>query len=231
MLGAPVTELTSTGSYPAQYFEKGRIEDHRADAPSPAWYFMYGRLTAELMERAPGQPVNTTQLTYGNLKAAMAHQGRTAVPRGFTGGTMAISGGRFVPYDAELRPMPGYIVPDYFWSYINRGDLFPGGWLHDIGLPMTAPQVAETTKNGERRDIVMQTFERTVLTYDHLNPREWQVERGNIGTDYVAAVGQTAPNPPSQNTPNATTDFVRQFLHHVTADPQATETGWADFLS
>lgn len=135
MLGAPVTELASTGSYPAQYFEKGRIEDHRAEAPSPAWNFMYGRLTAELMDQAPERPANTTHLTYGNLKAATAPQGRTAVLRGFTGGTMAISSGRFVPYDAQLRPVPGYIVPDYFWSYINRADLFPGGWLHDSACP------------------------------------------------------------------------------------------------
>lgn len=96
---------------------------------------------------------------------------------------------------------------------------------------MTAPQVAETTRNGERRDIVMQAFERTVLTYDQLNPRDWQVERGNIGTDHVAALGQTAPNPPSQNTPDVATSFVRQFLHYVSADPQAAETSWADFLS
>ena len=44
-----------------------------------------------------------------------------------------VAGGTFVPYNAALRPAPGYIVPPTFWRYINRADLFPGAWLHDIG--------------------------------------------------------------------------------------------------
>jgi hypothetical protein len=66
---------------------------------------------------------------------------------------------------------------------MNRTDLFPGGWLHDIGLPMTDAFQATAIKNGERRTISVQAFERTVLTFDPLNPPTWQVERGNIGAD------------------------------------------------
>ena len=32
---------------------------------------------------------------------------------------------------------------------------------------------------------MFEPFERSVLTYDPLNPVEWQVERGNIGSDMV----------------------------------------------
>src|SRR4051794_30562769 len=48
VLGHPLTGLVQIGGYPAQYFEKGRIEDHRAETSNPDWAFMYGRLTIEL---------------------------------------------------------------------------------------------------------------------------------------------------------------------------------------
>jgi len=99
--------------------------------------------------------------------------------------------GMFVPYDPQLRPSPGYVVAPYFWAYMNRTNLFPGGWLHDVGLPMSDTFTAVTSKQGERRTIVMQAFERTVLTYDMRNPAGWQVERGNIGADAL----RTLPEP------------------------------------
>jgi hypothetical protein len=48
---------------------------------------------------------------------------------------------------------------------------------------MTGAFAAGVRKYGEDRAIVVQAFERTVLTYDPKNPAEWQVERGNIGVD------------------------------------------------
>ncbi len=185
ILGYPLTELVEVNGYAAQYFEKGRIEDHRHEVTDPRWAFMYGRLSAELMERDPQGMVNNTSITYADLAYAHRAELRIPAPTGFRGGTTPSRSGMFVPYDAQLRPASGYIVPLYFWTYINRNDLFPGGWLHDVGLPMTDAFQVETYKNGERRDITMQAFERAVLTYDPRNPREWQVERGNIGADAV----------------------------------------------
>lgn len=196
VLGYPLTELVDVAGYPAQYFEKGRIEDHRAEVTDPNWAFMYGRLTAELMERAPERAVTGVNLTYADLHGA-ARQRRPA-PTGFRGGVMQVSEGTwpvmFVPYDPYLRPAAGHTVPMYFWDYINRADLFPGGWLHDVGLPMTGILTAETIKNGERRTINLQAFERTVLTYDPRNPVGWMVERGNIGADLLEALGTIAPD-------------------------------------
>ena len=51
VLGYPLTDLLEVDSYPAQYFEKGRIEDHRSEITNPKWAFMYGRLAVELVER------------------------------------------------------------------------------------------------------------------------------------------------------------------------------------
>jgi len=191
VLGYPMTELVEADGYAAQYFEKGRIEDHRADAPHPNWMFMYGRLTAELMERnAPGS-VSATTITYADLRHYNDPAYRNSAPQNFAGGVLPLHDGMFVPYDPQLRPLPGYIVAPYFWAYINRADLFPGGWLHDIGLPMTDAFMISTYKEGEWRDIFIQAFERSVLTYDSKNPRGWQVERGNIGADALRTLPQT----------------------------------------
>ena len=37
------------------------------------------------------------------------------------------------------------------------------------------------------RPIQVQAFQRAILTYDPLNPRGWQVERANVGRDYMSA--------------------------------------------
>lgn len=193
VLGNPLTDLLEVQGYPAQYFEKGRIEDHRGEVADGQWGFMYGRLTAESMDSNPGGSVTGTDVHYVDLRAAHDPQRLHAPPAGFSGGTMAVPGkGVFVPFDAQLRPAPGYIVESMFWQYINRADLFPGGWLHDIGLPMTDVFHGVTIKNNQRRDITMQAFERTVLTYDPQNPASWQIERGNIGADVVQTLGTPA---------------------------------------
>lgn len=184
VLGYPLTDLVAADAgYPAQYFEKGRIEDHRDEVRDPNWAFMYGRLTAELIERSPRGSVNNTDTTYADLQRRNDPRLRHAPPPNLQVGKTSSIDGVFIPYDPQLRPAPGYYVAPYFWNYINRRDLFPGGWLHDIGLPMSDTFTATTVKAGERRTIWVQPFERTVLTYDPRNPVGWQVERGNLGTD------------------------------------------------
>ncbi|GIV98098.1 MAG: hypothetical protein KatS3mg057_2755 [Herpetosiphonaceae bacterium] len=198
LLGYPLTGLMQVNGYAAQYFEKGRLEDHRHEVNDPNWAFMEGLLTIELMDRAPGMAVNNTSITYADLKAAADPSLRHAPPPGFTGGTRGVHDGMFIPFDPQLRPAPGYIVAPYFWAYMNRQDLFPTGWLHAFGLPISDTFTATTLKDGETRTIFMQAFERTVLTYDMRNPAGWQVERGNIGADMTKTlsgwVEQPGPN-------------------------------------
>jgi lipoprotein-anchoring transpeptidase ErfK/SrfK len=177
LLGASQSGIRKTNGYSAQYFEKGRLEDHRHETNDETWAMMYGRLTAELMDQAPQQLANNTNLTYADLQRARGEQ--HVPPQAFVSGTVPVDGGVFIPFDAQLRSAPGYVVPDYFWQYINRNDLFPGGWLHDVGLPLTNVVTAQTVKQGQRRTITMQAFERTILTFDPQNPDGWQIERGN----------------------------------------------------
>jgi hypothetical protein len=184
VLGNPVGGLTSIVGFSAQYFEKGRIEDHRAETTNPAWAFLYGRLVPEMMDRNPAGAVSGTDKRYSDLRTLNDPRNRWPVPNGYRPGTTLMTKeGVFVPFDAQLRAVPGYKVPDFLWRYINQAALFPGGWLHDIGLPMTEAFPANVVKNGEQSEIIMQAFERTVLTYDPKNPPQWQIERANIGWD------------------------------------------------
>ncbi|MCL5026233.1 MAG: hypothetical protein M1531_07035 [Chloroflexi bacterium] len=198
VLGAPVSSPTMVGKYYSQYFEKGRIEDHTGESPDPNWQFMYGLLVDELQQGGSGLPVggDASTVTYATVRGQAAPNLRVPPPPGFTGGTAyQPDGSMFIPFTADLSPANGHNVFGPFWDYINRGDLFPGGWLHDIGLPITEPTGAVVDKgNVKGRQIIIQAFQRTILTYDPLNPLEWQVERANVGTDYRKAFPGRVPN-------------------------------------
>ena len=98
-------------------------------------------------------------------------------------------GSTFVPFDAALAPGPGHVVSRDFWRFLNDPTVFPGGWLHDAGLPVTPLAEAVVTKGAVTRTILVQAFQRTILTYDPQNPPEYVVECANVGTDFLRAVG------------------------------------------
>jgi hypothetical protein len=185
-LAPPVVE----GGVLAQYFEKGRIEEHPSE-PNPAWRFQYGLLVDELVAAAAPLPVggDASSLTYADFLRLTQPSGRVASPEGFVGGTAVLPDGAvFVPFSAALRPEAGHLVPANFWQYVNDESLFPGGWLHDVGLPTSEPVEAIVDKGPERgRRIVVQAFQRTILTFDPLNPPDYLVERANVGTDFARA--------------------------------------------
>ena len=197
-LGYPIQVAQRTDTVTSQYFEKARIEDHSRAGITGIWAIMYGRLTADLIEQRSMSAVNGSNVTYAGLAILGDPAGRQPAPDGFTQGTLSGPDGTFIPVDPQLGYATGYTVPIGFWQYMNRADLFPGGWLHDLGLPLTPPFQAQAFKNGEQRAIVMQAFERNVLSYDPLNPTAWQIEKANSGTDYLLATGAIT-SPPKLN--------------------------------
>jgi murein DD-endopeptidase MepM/ murein hydrolase activator NlpD len=243
VLGLVQSDPVEVQGAPAQYFEKGRLEDHRHAASNPAWALAYGRLTVELLEHAPHLPISGTSITYGDLQRHTEMQ--QPAPPGFAGGTMVVEDGVFVPAHPQLQPAPGYVVPPFFWEYINREDLFPGGWLHDVGLPLANAFAIQLDEQGSQHTITMQPFERTVLTYDTHKPQEWQVERANVGTDAVLAADQTplvlTPPPPRYAFPVQNAECRYEPYHHdypaadifcpVGSAFVATTDGVVDFVS
>ncbi len=191
-LGRAVGPAGISNGLPVQLFEKGRLEDHSANtALPPEWRFQYGQLVDELVQAGSQLPIggDTSTITYADLRTHAAPEARIAPPAGFTGPTATLTDGSvFIPFTADLSPAPGHVVPARFWAYISRTDRFPGGWLHDVGLPITEPLEALVDKGADRgRRITLQAFQRTVLTDDLLNPTQRQIERVNVGTDYARA--------------------------------------------
>ncbi len=209
VLGGAISPRTTAGGVPAQYFEKARLEDSRTRNRSgnPDYDFEYGLLVDEMKAVRSLLFVggDRSSVTYDTLETESDPAKRTAPPAGFTGNALVrADGSAFVPFSADLSPAPGHNIPPYFWAYMNQAGLFPAGWLHDIGLPITEPIPATVDKGRifgtevqrfSNVPIVIQAFQRTVLTYDPGNPAGFETERANTGTNYSRLFPQNVPNP------------------------------------
>jgi photosystem II stability/assembly factor-like uncharacterized protein len=192
LLGTGISLEADSGGHTSQYFEKGRLEDHAGESADPNWQLMYGLLVDELQTGNAPLPVggDVSALTYADLNALASPGNRVPPPADYSGsGTQQLADGSvFVPFTADLSGAPGQLVPGYFWEYVNRAELFPGGWVHDVGLPITPTQQVQVTKylpdGPAQRTIWVQAFQRTILTQDPENPPDWEVERANVGSDY-----------------------------------------------
>jgi hypothetical protein len=88
----------------------------------------------------------------------------------------------------------GHNVPKVFWDYLNtRGTVYEGGrfrqdalldWVFTLGYPISEPFWTRVKVGGADRDVLVQLFQRRVLTYSPDNPAGWQVEMGNVGRAY-----------------------------------------------
>ncbi len=88
-------------------------------------------------------------------------------------------------------------VASVFWQYLNstgitiqngqtvNGPLFDPTFFV-VGLPITEAYWMTATVGGVTRTVLVQAFERRVLTYTPSNPDPFKVEMGNVGQHYVA---------------------------------------------
>jgi len=67
-------------------------------------------------------------------------------------------------------------------------------WLYVLGHPLTEPYWVDTLVNGVEKQVLVQAFERRILSYTPDNPGEWQTESGNVGLHYRAWRGLTQPS-------------------------------------
>lgn len=59
-------------------------------------------------------------------------------------------------------------------------------WEVDLGYPITEPYWTNVKISGASKWVLVQAFQRRVLTYVADNPPGWQVEMGNVGRHYYA---------------------------------------------
>ncbi len=107
---------------------------------------------------------------------------------------------KLVYYDEHL----GHNIPDVFWNFMNsRGLVLTNGsyqqdtvvnWVYAMGYPLSEPYWTRTLVGGVEREVLVQVFERRVLSYTPSNPASFQVEMGNVGQHYYAWRYSTAPD-------------------------------------
>ncbi len=105
-------------------------------------------------------------------------------------GLGTLPGTKIVYYDRALK----HNVPQVFWEYLNQtGIVFNGSsytndlvfdWVSTFGYPLAEPFWVNTRVAGVLKSVMVQVFERRVLTYTPGNPPGYQVEMGNVGQHY-----------------------------------------------
>ena len=189
LLGQPIGPLARCGGLPCQYFQKGRLEDHSTTTTNRNWRIAFGAVVGELVTGQSTLAVggDGSTLTYRALHSFVGLAGQTAAPAGYHGGVaVRHDGSAFISLPGSTTA--GHIVPAYFWAYLTNHATTPGGWLHDLGLPITPALKATVSKGGlGLRTVYIQAFQFAVLTYDAANPPAWRVERANAGSDNAAA--------------------------------------------
>jgi len=167
-----------------------------------------------------GDPKNNPCPTYATLaKVASITPGVNTAPDR-TGATIdgaLKSDGTVIPVTGVADPLTyGYYVPETkhniaapFWAFLTQKGTVIGGDgklttanLFDppffaVGLPITEPFWTRATVAGISRDVLVQAFERRVLTYTPANPDAFKVEMGNVGAAYARwRYGPAAQPPP-----------------------------------
>jgi uncharacterized protein YkwD len=197
------------GNRMVQYFDKSRMEinDPNADRNSQ-WFVSNGLLTTELVSglmqvgdnrfenRAPaGIPVagdlhNNTGPTYAALAGLTITGGnfagnRTgqAVNEGVTGsGQVSRIQPPIATNYAYYEPQTKHNVPAVLWNWMQN---IPGSnWTFALGYPISEAYWSQFNVGGQNKMVLVQLFQRRVLTYTPSNSAAWQVEMGNIGLHY-----------------------------------------------
>ncbi|MEJ5345193.1 MAG: flagellar filament outer layer protein FlaA [Chloroflexus sp.] len=98
---------------------------------------------------------------------------------------------RIGSYESTL----GHNIPQVFLDYFaQQGVVFENGryvnrqiidWVFVMGLPISEPYWARVKVGGVEKDVLIQAFERRVLTYTPDNDPNWRVEMGNVGQHYL----------------------------------------------
>jgi hypothetical protein len=106
---------------------------------------------------------------------------------------------------AYYEPVTGHNVPAVLWAMMNqRGLIYVNGryqtglvvdWLFAMGYPISEAYWTRCTVAGVEQDVLVQLFERRVLTYTPANPTGWQVEMGNVGRHYYTWRYGVTPQP------------------------------------
>jgi hypothetical protein len=108
-----------------------------------------------------------------------------------------------LPQIAYHDTVTGHNIPDVFWEYLNQsGPVYENGrlaearlfdWIYAFGHPVTEPYWITAVVQGKTTKVMMQAFQRRILTYNFENPPGWKVEMGNVGSHYYSWRYENSP--------------------------------------
>jgi WD40-like Beta Propeller Repeat len=142
----------------------------------------------------------------------------------------------------QYNSVTGHNIPQVFWDFLTlKGAYLEGGalrqgtivdWTFAMGLPISDAYWTRARIGTQEQDVLVQLFERRVLTYVPSNPAGYKVEMGNVGQHYFQwrypqlAQPWAAPNP---NPPllyasdSAGTGHWELYLYATTGPVQLTQ--------
>lgn len=209
------------GKRQVDYFDKGRMEITNPEGDrSSEWFVTSGLLVRDMILGAaqmgektfePSQPaqvvlagdpliVNPDAPTYASLNhlAAITDGRRSPNRKGqAVQETLDRAGNRgmnpslggfttFAGYDDAI----GHNIAGVFWDWMTTRDY---DWLYVLGRPLAEPYWVHTRVTGVEKWVLIQAFERRVLTFTPDNDPEWRIEMGNAGRHYFEWRYHTAP--------------------------------------
>ncbi len=104
--------------------------------------------------------------------------------------------GRYGIQYARYEGASGHNIAGPFWDFFQRnGPVFENGnqlngkvidWIFAMGYPITEAFWARVKVGGKEQNVLVQAFERRIMTYTPDNPTGFQVEMGNVGRQYFS---------------------------------------------
>jgi hypothetical protein len=151
-----------------------------------------------------GDPDDTTGPTYATLKNVLGGAtnavGSPVIRRLNRQGALQDAPDEYGKYNvkyANFEASTSHNIAQPFWDFLNvSGPVYPGGSnnltngrlfdpvFYATGLPVTEAYWSKVKVGGQVKDVLVQAFERRVLTYTPSNSAAFQVEMGNIGRHY-----------------------------------------------
>jgi hypothetical protein len=156
-------------------------------------------------------PDGPTYATFTNLMSAPPLAANAPVTQtGDRSGTVG-GGGPGGVTAGDLVPETNHRTASVFHDFIfgsgpiivddqtATGPLFANGYAGGVGFPISEPYWAKVRVAGVQKQVLVQAFERRVLTDTPGNPPGFAVEAGNVGLQYLRwRYGDTPPPAPSQ---------------------------------
>jgi hypothetical protein len=178
--------------YQADYFHN-IAGDPGSNVPNPTYLSFRKVATIDNDNKAPNKVGQT-------ITATIARDGSV--------GDNADLGTQFKVKNAYFDNGLSHNIPDVFWNFLNQtGPVYKNGayvndkvfdWISTVGLPLTDAYWSKSVVGGKTLDVLVQAFERRVMTYTPTNNDPYKVEMGNVGQHYYAWRNLvTAPPPPT----------------------------------